>query len=65
MLPNLLLRWSIDKIFYSCFDELIFDLENISNLNEQRKKITNGGFILSYKENDYILNTYIYQKIQD
>ena len=31
----------IDKshnIYYSCYDELIFDLENISNLNEQKKK---------------------------
>jgi hypothetical protein len=54
-----------DNIFYSCFDELIFDLEYISNINEQRKKLTIGGFIISYKDDDYVINTYIYQKIQD
>ncbi len=54
-----------DNVYYSCFDELIFDLENLSNLNEQKKKITNSGFIISYKNTDYQINTYIYQKIQD
>jgi hypothetical protein len=54
-----------DNVYYSCFDELIFDLENLSNLNEQKKRITSGGFILSYKDTDYQLNTYIYQKIHD
>ncbi len=54
-----------DNVYYSCFDELVFDLENLSNLNEQKKRITSGGFIISYKETDFVLNTYIYQKIQD
>jgi hypothetical protein len=54
-----------DNIYYSCFDELVFDLENLSNINEQKKKITSGGFILNYKDTDFVLNTYIYQKIQD
>jgi hypothetical protein len=54
-----------DNVYYSCFDEIIFDLENLSNMNEQKKKITNSGFILSYKNTDYVLNSYIYQKIQD
>lgn len=54
-----------DNVYYSCFDELVFDLENISNINEQKKKITNSGFILTYKDTDFVLNTYIYQKIQD
>lgn len=54
-----------ENVYYSCFDELIFDLENLSNLNEQKKRITNSGFILSYNETDYILNSYIYQKLQD
>ena len=54
-----------DNVYYSCFDELIFDLENLSNINEQKKKITNCGFIISYNETDYILNSYIYQKIHD
>jgi hypothetical protein len=54
-----------DNVYYSCFDELIFDLENLSNINEQKKRITNSGFILSYKNTDYVLNSYIYQKLQD
>ncbi len=54
-----------DNIFYSCLDELIFDLENISHVNENKKKLTTGGFILNYKDNDYVINTYIYQKIKD
>ncbi len=54
-----------DNIYYSCLDELIFDLENIYHINETKKKLTSGGFILTYKDNDYIINTYIYQKIKD
>lgn len=54
-----------DNVYYSCFDELIFDLENISVSNEQKKRLTTGGFIINYKNNDYIITTYIYQKICD
>ena len=53
------------QIYYSCIDELLFDLENISINNEQNKKLTKGGFIIEYDNLYYILNTYIYQKILD
>jgi len=52
-------------IHYSCFDELIFDLENISKSNENKKKISHNGIIIQFNDNLYILNTYIYQKISD
>jgi len=54
-----------DNVHYSCFDELIFDLENISVLNEQKKRLSTAGFIINYNNNDYIITTYIYQKICD
>lgn len=54
-----------ELLHYSCLDELLFDLENISLLNEHKKKITTGGFILKYNSTEYILNTCIYQKIKD
>lgn len=54
-----------ELLHYSGIDELIFDLENISLLNEHKKKITTGGFILKYNSSEYYLNTYIYQKVKD
>jgi hypothetical protein len=54
-----------ELLHYSCIDELLFDLENISLLNEHKKKITTGGFILKYNSKEFILNTYIYQKVKD
>lgn len=57
--------YKYDNVYYSCFDELIFDLENISVLNEQKKRLSSGGFIINFKDNDYIISTYIYQKIYD
>lgn len=53
------------QLYYSCLDELLFDLENLSLNNEQNKKLTSGGYILEYDNTLYILNTYIYQKISD
>lgn len=64
-LSNDIYLYKSDNLYYSCFDELIFDLENISVLNEQKKKLTRGGFIINYNNIDYLINTYIYQKIYD
>jgi len=52
-------------LYYSCIDELLFDLENVSFLNEHKKKLTTAGFILNYNSVDYVINTYIFQKIKD
>jgi hypothetical protein len=54
-----------ENIYFSCFDEFIFDLENISKQNETKKKITTNGYIIKYNNTEYIFNTYIYQKIND
>ncbi len=54
-----------ELLHYSGLDELIFDLENISSINEHKKKLTLGGYIINYNNTDYILPTYIYQKIKD
>lgn len=53
------------QIYYSCQDELLFDVENISTHNEQNKQLTKGGFILEYENQYYTLNTHLYQKILD
>ena len=52
-------------IHFSCFDELIFDLENISKQNELKKKISTNGYTIKYNNSEYIFYTYIYQKISD
>ncbi len=54
-----------EKLHYSGVDELLFELENVSLMNEHKKKVTTGGFIISYNDSDYILSTHIYQKIRD
>jgi hypothetical protein len=59
------LLYTDKQIYYSCQDELLFDLENISSNNEQYKKLTKGGFILEYENQYYTLNTHLYQKILD
>lgn len=54
-----------DNIYFSCFDEFIFDLESLSKQNENKKKLTINGYIINYNNVDYVFNTYIYQKIND
>lgn len=54
-----------ELLHYSGLDELIFDLENMSLINEHKKKLTFGGYIINYNNTDYILSTHIYQKIKD
>ena len=54
-----------DNVYFSCFDEFIFDLDNISKQNETKKKLTINGYIIKYNNNEYLFNTYIYQKISD
>lgn len=54
-----------DNIYFSCFDEFIFDLESISKQNENKKKLSINGYIINYNNIDYVFNTYIYQKIND
>lgn len=55
----------INHMHFSCFDELIFEIENISKNNEIKKKLTINGFIIKYDNDIFIINTYIYQKIHD
>ena len=58
-------EYNINRIYFSCIDELIFDLEKISSSNENKKKITINGYILQLDNDEYIINTNIYQKIYD
>lgn len=55
----------VNHMYFSCFDELIFEIENISKNNEIKKKLTINGFVIKYENNIFIINTYIYQKIHD
>jgi hypothetical protein len=64
IMDNILIN-NKNNIYFSCFDEFIFDLENISKQNETKKKLTINGYIIQYNNNEYIFNTYIYQKIND
>ena len=59
------LKYKEKKIYFSGIDELIFDLEKMSNIIETKKKITSNGYIIEYNNNDYIINYNIYQKIID
>jgi hypothetical protein len=65
ILQDTIFLYNSELLHYSCIDELIFDLENTSQLNEYKKKLSSGGFILQYNSKEYNLNTYIYQKIKD
>jgi len=60
-----ILNYNEKKVHFSCIDELIFDLEKISNIYETKKKISTNGYILQYNNNEYIVNYNIYQKIID
>jgi hypothetical protein len=60
-----ILNYKEKKVHFSCIDELIFDLEKISNIFETKKKISSNGYIIEYDNNDYIINYNIYQKIID
>lgn len=64
IIDNILLNKKIN-IYFSCFDEFIFDLESLSKQNENKKKISINGYIINYNNVDYVFNTYIYQKIND
>lgn len=54
-----------NTINFLCYDDFIFNLENISKQNETKKKLTINGYIIKYEDKEYIFNTYIYQKIND
>jgi hypothetical protein len=41
-----------DNIYFSCFDEFIFDLESLSKQNENKKKLTINGYIINYNNID-------------
>jgi len=53
------------NIYFSCFDEFLFELDNISKNDEKNKKLTINGYTIKYNNTEYIFNTYIYQKIID
>ena len=60
-----ILEYKSNNIYFSCIDELIFDLEKISSINESKKRISINGYILELNNQEYIINTNIYQKISD
>jgi len=60
-----ILEYKSNNIYFSCIDELIFDLEKISSINESKKRISINGYILEFNKKEYIINTNIYQKIYD
>lgn len=60
-----IINYKEKKVHFSCIDELIFDLEKISNIYETKKKLSSNGYIIEYNNNDYIINYNIYQKIID
>jgi len=60
-----ILEYNLNNIYFSCIDELIFDLEKISSINESKKRISINGYILELNNQEYIINTNIYQKILD
>jgi hypothetical protein len=52
-----------NKIFFSCFDELDFNLiEEIKN-NDHTKKLTNAGYLIEYNNEIYLLQNKLYEKI--
>jgi hypothetical protein len=60
-----LIDYNEKKKYFSCSDELLFELEKISQYNENKKKLSINGYILEYENNEYIINTNLYQKIID
>ena len=59
-----ILEYKSNNIYFSCIDELIFDLEKISSINESKKRISINGYILEFNKKEYIINTNINIKIQ-
>ena len=60
-----LIDYKEKKNYFSCSDELLFELEKISQNNENKKKLTMNGYIIEYDNKEYIINTNLYQKIID
>lgn len=53
------------QIFYSCYDELDYEHNDNIKKMENNKKIFNAGYIISYKDNKYLLPNKIYEKISN
>lgn len=51
--------------FFSCFDELEFEMANSIKLQEKAKKLINAGFIIKYKGMNYIYPNKLYDKINN
>ena len=54
-----------NEIYFSCLDELEFDLNNSIKLHEKAKKLTNAGYCIKYNGLIYIFPNKLYQKISN
>jgi len=52
-----------NKIFFSCFDELEFDLIEGIKTMDKTKKLTNAGYLIEYQNQIYVLQNKLYEKI--
>jgi hypothetical protein len=52
-----------NKIFFSCFDELEFNLIEENKKTEHTKKLTNAGYLIEYNNDIYLLQNKLYEKI--
>lgn len=53
------------NVYFSCLDELLFDIEETSSENESIKKLTLGGYILMNENEKIIIENTTYRRIND
>jgi Ni,Fe-hydrogenase I small subunit len=54
-----------NEIYFSCIDELEFELEKSIKLQEKAKKLINAGYCIKYGGVNYIYPNKLYQKISN
>lgn len=54
-----------NEIFFSCLDELEFELDKSIKLQEKVKKLINAGYCIKYNGLNYIYPNKLYQKINN
>jgi hypothetical protein len=54
-----------NEIFFSCLDELEFELEKSIKLQEKTKKLINAGYCIKYNGLNYIYQNKLYEKINN
>lgn len=58
-------RLDSDEIYFSCLDELEFELDKSIKLQEKAKKLINAGYCIKYNGLTYIYPNKLYQKINE